>query len=218
VQYRVAVVSCRASVVSLLPSVSYITPKHLTFDMSASTLLGIYSTTTRPCFCCCLSDFWTTRCPRCPAALDAFNAKAAAAQASNNKVVQYISICCGVSSDAARAMLELEDGSMRWSSLPHYCMVNETDKETAKRELNFAYVPFYVVLGGDGKIVLKGGIHDFDWNALEQLLLQAAASENGKETMAPVEESSATNENADKEAPPVVAPAAPVFVLEDMDF
>jgi hypothetical protein len=115
-------------------------------------------------------------------------------------------------------MLELEDGSMRWSSLPHYCMLNETDKETAKRELNFAYVPFYVVLRGDGKIVLKGGIHDFDWNALEQLLLQAAASENGKETMAPVEESSATNENADKEAPPVVAPAAPVFVLEDMDF
>eukprot|EP00977_Amphora_coffeiformis_P002818 scaffold528_cov165-Amphora_coffeaeformis.AAC.30 len=72
--------------------------------------------------------------------------------------VQFVSICCD-SLDGAREIIEHED-ELRWSSVQHFYMSKE-NKETAKKLLGFARVPFYVVLNEEGRLIEKGNHVDF---------------------------------------------------------
>eukprot|EP00934_Nitzschia_sp_Nitz4_P002262 Nitzschia sp. Nitz4//scaffold141_size107518//80108//80762//NITZ4_004290-RA/size107518-augustus-gene-0.97-mRNA-1//-1//CDS//3329536330//2262//frame0 len=103
-------------------------------------------------------DFWTTRCTRCPDALDKLNNMAQDPMYEN---VQFVSICCD-KLDGARDIIEKED-DLRWQNVNHYFM-EQTDKEFAKQELGFKSVPFYVVLDEEGTITQKGnhGAIDFE--------------------------------------------------------
>lgn len=93
-------------------------------------------------------DFWTTKCVKCPSALDKLNG-----MAMNHPDEQFVSICCD-SLDGAREILERDD-ELRWSRVQHFFMSKE-DKEAAKKMLGFKQVPFYVVLGEDGQLLEKG--------------------------------------------------------------
>lgn len=96
-----------------------------------------------------ITDFWTTQCVKCPAALDNLNELAI-----EHPDVQFVSICCD-SLDGAREIIE-RNNELRWSSVQHYFM-NKDDKEKAKKVLGFSRVPFYVVLGEEeGQILDKG--------------------------------------------------------------
>lgn len=105
------------------------------------------------------TDFWTTRCTRCPKALDDLNEKAGL---EKNESVQFISICCD-KLDGAREIIEKFDKAeeeTRWNKMEHYFM-QESDKEEAKRILGFQAVPFYVILNENGEIEQKGNKVDF---------------------------------------------------------
>ncbi|KAL7576031.1 hypothetical protein ACA910_000818 [Epithemia clementina (nom. ined.)] len=101
-------------------------------------------------------DFWTTRCTRCPDALDALDERAL-----NNEddKVQFLSICCD-KLDGAREIIEHDD-EPRWRHIDHYFM-EQNDKEIAKRILGFQSVPFYVVLDEQGTITQMSNKVDLD--------------------------------------------------------
>eukprot|EP00527_Entomoneis_sp_CCMP2396_P000656 CAMPEP_0198151760 /NCGR_PEP_ID=MMETSP1443-20131203/56989_1 /TAXON_ID=186043 /ORGANISM="Entomoneis sp., Strain CCMP2396" /LENGTH=188 /DNA_ID=CAMNT_0043817543 /DNA_START=80 /DNA_END=649 /DNA_ORIENTATION=+ len=99
-------------------------------------------------------DFWTTRCTRCPQALDDLNEIASQEQ---NESVRFISICCD-KLDGAREIIENwenVDNEPRWNNIQHFFM-EEADKEEAKQILGFKSVPFYVVLNEQGEIEEMG--------------------------------------------------------------
>jgi thiol-disulfide isomerase/thioredoxin len=102
-------------------------------------------------------DFWTTKCTRCPDALDKLDDMA---KDPKYKDVQFVSICCD-KLDGARDIIEKED-DLRWQNIHHYFMSKE-DKETAKRLLGFQQVPFYVVLDENGNIQQSGGGKQVDF-------------------------------------------------------
>jgi thiol-disulfide isomerase/thioredoxin len=96
------------------------------------------------------SDFWTTKCTRCPDALDHLQKLAQDYQG----IIKFVSICCD-SLDGAREILERDD-NVRWPAIHHYFMTSH-HKEQAKRILGFQTVPFYVLIRGDGTILRMGG-------------------------------------------------------------
>jgi thiol-disulfide isomerase/thioredoxin len=96
------------------------------------------------------TDFWTTKCTRCPEALDKLDGMA---QDPKYKDVQFISICCD-KLDGARDIIEMQD-DLRWQNINHYFMDKE-DKELAKKILGFQQVPFYVILDDNGSIQQSG--------------------------------------------------------------
>eukprot|EP00980_Cylindrotheca_fusiformis_P028773 scaffold22642_cov134-Cylindrotheca_fusiformis.AAC.28 len=102
-------------------------------------------------------DFWTTKCTRCPDALDKFDDMAKDPKYEN---VQFVSICCD-KLDGARDIIE-RDEDLRWQNVNHYFM-NQKDKEEAKKILGFKSVPFYVVLDEDGSIQQKGNSKSIDF-------------------------------------------------------
>jgi thiol-disulfide isomerase/thioredoxin len=104
------------------------------------------------------SDFWTTKCARCPDALDKLDAMA---QDPRYEDVQFISICCD-RLDGARDIIEKDD-DLRWQNIHHYFM-NQEDKETAKKVLGFKQVPFYVVLDEEGNIQQSGNGKQVDFD------------------------------------------------------
>mmetsp|Transcript_8066 Transcript_8066/g.11569 ORF Transcript_8066/g.11569 Transcript_8066/m.11569 type:complete len:191 (+) Transcript_8066:55-627(+) len=105
-------------------------------------------------------DFWTTRCTRCPDALDKLDAMKSEAKYSN---VEFVSVCCD-KLDGAREIIEKDDRP-RWDNVAHYFM-DENTKEEAKQVLGFASVPFYVVVNEDGEIVQKGNSKQIDFEAI----------------------------------------------------
>jgi thiol-disulfide isomerase/thioredoxin len=105
-----------------------------------------------------IADFWTTKCTRCPDALDKFDSMAKDPKYEN---VQFISICCD-KLDGARDIIEQEENS-RWQNVNHYFM-DEKDKEVAKKILGFKSVPFYVVLDEAGGIRQKGNQKAIDFD------------------------------------------------------
>ena len=179
-------------------------------------------------------DFWTTRCTRCPAALDVLNEYAA-----RHPEVTFVSICCGVSSDIARQIIEQgkgkevrggNDEENRWNFVKHYFMETE-DKEVAKQVLGFQQVPFYVVLNEDAQMVFKGNKLPYDVLFPPPETAAAAVAEAAQvETTTTSIETSMNVVAADKTAmmqetvsvspTSVAAPAEQeqVFVLDDMDF
>ena len=103
-----------------------------------------------------LVDFWTTKCTRCPEALDDLNSIAGRESFSD---VRFVSICCD-ELDGARNIIEKDD-EPKWGRISHFYM-DDRNKEKAKEVLGFKSVPFYVVLNERGEILQKGGKRDVD--------------------------------------------------------
>ena len=105
-----------------------------------------------------ISDFWTTKCTRCPDALDKLDTMAADPK---YKDVQFISIVCD-KLDGARHIIEKDDDP-RWQNVSHYFM-DHHNKEKAKKLLGFKQVPFYVVLDESGAITQSGSSKQVDFD------------------------------------------------------
>jgi thiol-disulfide isomerase/thioredoxin len=111
-------------------------------------------------FILCSLDFWTTKCTRCPDALDKLDIMAKDPKYEN---VQFVSICCD-KLDGARDIIEEHDDP-KWQNVDHYFMTEE-DKEEAKKILGFRSVPFYVVLDESGSIQQLGGSKKIDFDEI----------------------------------------------------
>jgi hypothetical protein len=99
-------------------------------------------------------DFWTTRCTRCPEALDKLNDAAAAGNGDNENTVQFISVCCDAM-DGAREILD-RDAEPLWDAMTGHYFMDVVHKERAKKLLGFNQVPFYVVFSEVGEILYTG--------------------------------------------------------------
>ncbi|CAM9645085.1 unnamed protein product, partial [Laminaria digitata] len=129
-------------------------------------------------------DFWTTRCTNCPAALDSLDAIA-----RKRPSVTFV----GVNIDDAGAAKDLVSKAAlqgRWTSLTH-AHISEDDKEKAKNILGMRTVPFYVVVGQDGRVLRHGNAKALPLPSPEALdavlMLQTAAT--------PPDNNSKPNEN-----------------------
>eukprot|EP00554_Chaetoceros_debilis_P011085 CAMPEP_0194108800 /NCGR_PEP_ID=MMETSP0150-20130528/8444_1 /TAXON_ID=122233 /ORGANISM="Chaetoceros debilis, Strain MM31A-1" /LENGTH=174 /DNA_ID=CAMNT_0038797601 /DNA_START=27 /DNA_END=547 /DNA_ORIENTATION=+ len=123
-------------------------------------------------------DFWTTKCVRCPAALDNLDSMATDSKYSK---VEFNSIVLD-ECDGARHIIEQSD-ELRWKNVNHYYMDKE-QKETAKMTLGFNQVPFYIVLNEQGEIVQKGSKKDIDFDAIpgiERPIVEVEIVEETKE-------------------------------------
>lgn len=126
-------------------------------------------------------DFWTTKCVKCPDALDNLNSLAQNPQYANVEFTSIVIDAC----DAARNIIE-EKESQRWSHIKHYFM-DKAFKEEAKSLLGFQQVPFYVVLDEKGDIVQKGGTRQVDFDAIPGIVRKTeniSISKNEEELIA----------------------------------
>lgn len=116
-------------------------------------------------------DFWTTKCTRCPDALDKLNQMAQDPKYSN---VQFISICCD-KCDGAREIIE-KDTELKWQYMLHYFM-EYNDKENMKKILGFKSVPFYVILNEYGIIEQMGNSKSINFNTIPGMIVQEVEKE-----------------------------------------
>ena len=122
-------------------------------------------------------DFWTTRCTRCPAALDKLDKMAKDPRFNE---VKFASINCDSESGARNIIEEFE--VPKWLNVDHYHMDKEF-KEKAKSELGFKSVPFLVVLNDRGEIVASGSPKQID---LEKVVAPTVVvEEEDKENVPP---------------------------------
>ena len=110
-------------------------------------------------------DFWTTKCVRCPDALDNLDVMATQPKYAN---VQFTSIVLD-ECDGARNIIETPDKKPRWNNIHHYYM-DKTFKEEAKTILGMKQVPFYVVLNEHGEIVQKGSKKQVDFEDIPGMI------------------------------------------------
>ena len=127
-------------------------------------------------FCHPLKDFWTTKCTRCPDALDQLEEMAQDKRFSN---VQFSSIVLD-ECDGARNIIEEPDEKPRWENIDHYHMDIDY-KETAKQILGFNQVPFYVVLNEDGMIVQKGSKKQINFDSVPGVIQKLQMEEKKME-------------------------------------
>eukprot|EP00985_Skeletonema_marinoi_P006936 scaffold3030_cov106-Skeletonema_marinoi.AAC.4 len=120
-------------------------------------------------------DFWTTKCTRCPDALDQLNELATD---ERYKKVKFASIVCD-SCDGARNIIDKED-SPRWDKVSHFFMDHD-HKEEAKKILGFKQVPFYVVLDENGEIVQMGSKKQIDFDNIPGMEKPKDVEEGRKE-------------------------------------
>lgn len=142
---------------------------------------------------CANTDFWTTKCTRCPYALDKLDEMASDPKFSN---VRFVSICCD-KLDGAREIIEKED-EPRWNHVSHYFM-EHSDKESAKTILGFKSVPFYVMLNENGEITQMGSSKTFDFDDIPGVIRPEADKENEKVTTKSEKELDNPVTTADKE-------------------
>lgn len=119
-------------------------------------------------------DFWTSKCVKCPAALERLNEEAAEA----DKEVVFVS--CALSQGEGNKGL-IADMVGDWEHLTHTFLDLE-HKEAAKAAFGFAAVPFYVVLSADGRVLAAEGPKAPDFAAL---LAAADAGEAAAEADVP---------------------------------
>lgn len=102
-------------------------------------------------------DFWHVKCGKCPATLDKLN------DISNDFPNVTFSSCA----------LSLEDGDIElikemvddnWENLLHLYM-NIENKELAKKEYDFSYVPFCLVFS-DSKLIESGDPRSIDFKKI----------------------------------------------------
>eukprot|EP00611_Tribonema_gayanum_P031185 TRINITY_DN8916_c0_g1_i1.p1 TRINITY_DN8916_c0_g1~~TRINITY_DN8916_c0_g1_i1.p1 ORF type:complete len:268 (+),score=42.23 TRINITY_DN8916_c0_g1_i1:72-806(+) len=107
-----------------------------------------------------LLDFWTTRCTRCPSALNKLDAAAAAGATPN---VAFISVNLD-DFEAARALT-----AGKWTNMLHVA-VDEGAREVLKERLGMQAVPFYVLVSRGGLILASGAPKDVPVEHLRELL------------------------------------------------
>lgn len=105
-------------------------------------------------------DFWHTKCVKCPAAIEKLNEEAEEEIDGAETVV----VCCALSLGEGNKEM-VEDLVGDWDNITHVFMDMEM-KEEAKKLLNFAAVPFYVIVNKDGVITGKGDPKKMDYIAL----------------------------------------------------
>jgi hypothetical protein len=104
-------------------------------------------------------DFWTTKCVKCPAALEKLNDEA-------EGVDDVIYVSCALSQGEGNKEM-VRDLVGDWENMTHVFMDME-NKEAAKAAFGFAQVPFYVVVSKEGNILGKGAPQSVDHQALLQ--------------------------------------------------
>ncbi|CAM9899280.1 unnamed protein product, partial [Ectocarpus sp. 12 AP-2014] len=116
-------------------------------------------------------DFWTTRCTNCPAALDALDSIAL-----GRPSVTFVAVNID-DSGAARELVSQAASEGRWTRqgkwrcflfLAHVHLA-EDEKERAKDILGMRTVPFYVVVGEDGKVLRHGSAKTLPLKTVESL-------------------------------------------------
>ena len=148
---------------------------------------------------CVLSlDFWTTKCTRCPSALDKLDTMAKDEKYAN---VNFVSICCD-QLDGARDIIE-KDADPRWQNVDHYYM-DKKNKEQAKKLLGFKSVPFYVVLNESGEITQLGNEKAVDFESVPGVIREESD-----------EDSDHSFSTFESESPAAVER---VFNMDDLDF
>ena len=123
-------------------------------------------------------DFWTTKCVKCPDALDNLNSLAQNPKYANVEFKSIVLDAC----DTARSIIEESDHE-RWAHIKHYFM-DKAFKEEAKSMLGFQQVPFYVVLDEKGDIVQKGSTKQVDFDSIPGIFRQmenVSLSQNDEE-------------------------------------
>lgn len=143
-------------------------------------------------------DFWTTKCTRCPDALDNLDFLATHSKYNNIEFNSIVLDEC----DGARNIIETDD-EPRWKNVNHYYMDKEF-KEMAKASLGFKQVPFYVVLNERGEIVQKGSKKQIDFDSIPGIEREDEESLDSNSKSINEEEESAKMER--------------VFCLDDFDF
>ena len=101
------------------------------------------------------ADFWTTKCTRCPAALDKLHALSLDPLYAK---YTFLSIVCDAL-DPARDILHA-DKDVKWPNIRHLFTPVES-KELAKAHYGFNQVPFYVVYE-DGEVKQASNKVDFE--------------------------------------------------------
>ncbi len=122
------------------------------------------------------TDFWTTKCTRCPDALDSLDAMATLPEYANVNFTSIVLDEC----DGARNILEEPDEKQRWSNINHYYL-DKDFKEIAKATLGMKQVPFYVVLNEDGEIVQKGSKKQVDFDNIPGMIRSKEEEKDGFE-------------------------------------
>lgn len=99
-------------------------------------------------------DLWTTRCARCPRALDQLNATAIGWDQSDTPVL-FVSACCdnGEPDDIEFAREIVEEG--QWNSVVHTFLSHE-EKERLKSTLGFNSVPHVAIVSPGGRVMYSG--------------------------------------------------------------
>lgn len=109
-------------------------------------------------------DFWTTKCVKCPAALEKLNDEAGE---DDSGEILYVSCALSQGDGNMEMVTDLVDD---WQNMTHVFMDIE-NKDIAKAAFKFTQVPFYVVVSATGDVVDTGDPKSVDFRAS----LQAAA-------------------------------------------
>ena len=150
-------------------------------------------------------DFWTTKCTRCPAALEKLNEEACMAE---NSDILFVSCALSQGKDnyAMAADLVCDNGS--FSELTH-CFMDLETKETAKATFGFASVPFYVVVDKRGVILGMGEPKSVNYRSL--IDNNAATTTTSSSISCENESASVSNKIATTEA----VTSAPTLVFDE---
>ncbi|CAM9919742.1 unnamed protein product [Chrysoparadoxa australica] len=156
-------------------------------------------------------DLWTTKCIRCPAALDKMNTVA-----SRPGTEDVVFVSCNLD-DLKGAKAKVEEHG--WQELQHVFAESEA-KGRLLVALGLKSVPFYVVLGKDGVIKQMGGPKNVDLNSIfPEKGRSPAGADSVEEAME--EMVIAAKTGLGSEQPPAVPAQAPIggnFFTLDEDF
>ena len=131
-------------------------------DLAVSTLVSEEDTPELSSLCklrndkAMVIDFWTTKCTRCPAALEKLNSEAEMAE---NDDIVFVS--CALSQGDGNYAVAADlvcDGS--FDAMTH-CFMEMEVKENAKAAFGFTSVPFYVVVDKVTKILYSAVSNSF---------------------------------------------------------
>ena len=140
-------------------------------------------------------DFWTTKCVRCPLAIEKLNAKCTDPKYEN---LAFFTICMDVAG-VAKDIVEEEE----WDNLTHTFMEFD-QKEFCKAHFGFKSVPHYVVVDQAG-LVVHSVATKFDMKVLDACLGTASRAPAAPAT--PAKAAAAPSAGTSPAMTPVQAPA-----------
>ena len=117
-------------------------------------------------------DFWTSKCVKCPGALDKLNSKAL-----SYPDIAFISCALSQGDGNVDIVKELVDEGS-WENLTNVFLEIE-HKENAKALFGFAQVPFCLVINTDGTVLQAGDPKSIDFDsALASCTFNSSSEEN----------------------------------------